>query len=884
MEVGIISSKVTLDTGQFSASIDKCIAGLNALKANVGGASASMPALGAASAGAATGVTALSASFKGLTAVMGPLLVAFGAFKAIGFIKEGAMLASRVEQTAIMMNQLGASAGYTTAQMAAFSTAIQKMGITESAAQQSLLQLIEAHVDLGEAANLARIAQDAAKIGNINSSEAMTRVTKALSSGQVEIMNNMGLMVRFGDAEAAMRKELGRELTNEERVLARVNATKKAAIAIQGSYIAGVDTAAGKIQSFDRHLETFQLTIGKAFTPMMATMIDEITRAITGMTASLKDGGGVEAFGRSMNAFLIDAIAGWQSLLIAMKTVSTIMLTIAQTPLIIPKQISLISGDETRYSKAYDIMEEMMGEDKKKIDGYFKEIARLDEKSAKAKAGLLPKYAMDAAVKKPIPEIPKSIIDEKATKHAIENVEKWLNDLNGKMASAGLSDLDKLLEAGKQKYLDLKAEMKESKASPAAFKALEAANAVAPGKIKAAFFTDEFMGAENFVTELQRGVEALVNSAGLTDLQKELAAIPAEVDKIFKSLDAATAHMGPENKAWLADLKSETTLGMEQKATEKFAQDMKQRVAAIVQESEQAIAATQLQLDQNASYMALAGGMSAKDNFLGGGDAMLKRRIANDTDSQINALQGQVDAAVPDSTKFYELNAQLDELIAKRDVFNNGKFQLIKDEEAKAQIESIRSITRAETIAKGLTDTMVGPMQEALAAFAETGHINMKALAGSLLKTVQAYAAQMTAILLMKAAFEGLMSFIDPYAVPPHAANAILALQGAGIMGAFVAGSGLANMAHSGITNIPEDGTWMLQKNERVVDSKTNADLKEYLAGANKPSVVVNNTFENSDEEGVLKALPALRQTIIDAVAGNIASGGVIRRTIQTYV
>lgn len=37
-------------------------------------------------------------------------------------------------------------------------------------------------------------------------------------------------------------------------------------------------------------------------------------------------------------------------------------------------------------------------------------------------------------------------------------------------------------------------------------------------------------------------------------------------------------------------------------------------------------------------------------------------------------------------------------------------------------------------------------------------------------------------------------------------------------------------MAHDGIDSIPREGTWLLDRGERVVDRRTNADLKEYLA------------------------------------------------------
>lgn len=46
----------------------------------------------------------------------------------------------------------------------------------------------------------------------------------------------------------------------------------------------------------------------------------------------------------------------------------------------------------------------------------------------------------------------------------------------------------------------------------------------------------------------------------------------------------------------------------------------------------------------------------------------------------------------------------------------------------------------------------------------------------------------------------------------------------------LIAGQTIAGMAHDGIDNIPKEGTWLLDKGERVVDSRTNADLKNYLA------------------------------------------------------
>ncbi len=52
-------------------------------------------------------------------------------------------------------------------------------------------------------------------------------------------------------------------------------------------------------------------------------------------------------------------------------------------------------------------------------------------------------------------------------------------------------------------------------------------------------------------------------------------------------------------------------------------------------------------------------------------------------------------------------------------------------------------------------------------------------------------------------------------------------------------------MAHDGIDNIPQEGTWLLDKGERVVDSRTNADLKNYLAnkGSGGDGVKISQTI-----------------------------------------
>lgn len=74
-------------------------------------------------------------------------------------------------------------------------------------------------------------------------------------------------------------------------------------------------------------------------------------------------------------------------------------------------------------------------------------------------------------------------------------------------------------------------------------------------------------------------------------------------------------------------------------------------------------------------------------------------------------------------------------------------------------------------------------------------------------------------------------------------ATAIRALGYASV--GMIAAQTITGMAHDGIDNIPREGTWLLDKGERVVDSRTNSDLKNYLNEARSNSsgakITVNN-------------------------------------------
>src|SRR5690606_8986236 len=202
--------------------------------------------------------------------VSGALAALFALDRIRAFISESTKLAARYETAGVVLRRVGENAGYTAEQLDYVERALQKTGISMLRSREVATSLISANIDLARATDLARLAQDAAVIAQTNSSEAFDRLVQGISSGNVQILRNLGLAVNFQQAYQRAARELGKaasELTEYERVQARVNAVMEAGAGIAGTYEAAMDTAGKQIGSTARLLEDLRIKLGQVFLP-----------------------------------------------------------------------------------------------------------------------------------------------------------------------------------------------------------------------------------------------------------------------------------------------------------------------------------------------------------------------------------------------------------------------------------------------------------------------------------------------------------------------------------------------------------------------------------------------------------------------------------------
>lgn len=114
--------------------------------------------------------------------------------------------------------------------------------------------------------------------------------------------------------------------------------------------------------------------------------------------------------------------------------------------------------------------------------------------------------------------------------------------------------------------------------------------------------------------------------------------------------------------------------------------------------------------------------------------------------------------------------------------------------------------------------------------WAETGKLNAQDFAATFIQSVGAALLQYAAAQVAMAALSAFTAWIGvPYVGPVVApTQAIAAAAAAGVFMTAI-GSALHGQAHDGIDSVPETGTWLLQKGERVTTAKTSAKLDATL-------------------------------------------------------
>ncbi|HHB8381131.1 TPA: phage tail tape measure protein [Klebsiella pneumoniae] len=211
----------------------------------------------------------------------------------------------------------------------------------------------------------------------------------------------------------------------------------------------------------------------------------------------------------------------------------------------------------------------------------------------------------------------------------------------------------------------------------------------------------------------------------------------------------------------------------------------------------------------------------------------IQQDFASRQDDLLNQLQsGDIDQSLYDKKK-EALQNSLDERLKIQEEYYKKQDELQNDGAAgfisglATQIEASMDLyTNMQQVGaqafSSLTDMIID--------WAETGKLNVKDFASTFLQSVGSTLLSYAAAQVAMAGLQAFTAMIGVPFVGPEIAGpaAIAATAAAGVL-AIGVGTALQGQAHDGIDSVPETGTWLLQKGERVTTAKTSAKLDATL-------------------------------------------------------
>ncbi|PXK72761.1 phage tail tape measure protein [Klebsiella variicola] len=211
----------------------------------------------------------------------------------------------------------------------------------------------------------------------------------------------------------------------------------------------------------------------------------------------------------------------------------------------------------------------------------------------------------------------------------------------------------------------------------------------------------------------------------------------------------------------------------------------------------------------------------------------IQQDFASRQDDLLNQLQsGDIDQSLYDKKK-EALQNSLDERLKIQEEYYKKQDELQNDGAAgfisglATQIEASMDLyTNMQQVGaqafSNLTDMIIN--------WAETGKLNVKDFAATFLQSIGSTLLSYAAAQVAMAGLQAFTAMIGVPFVGPEIAGpaAIAATAAAGVL-AIGVGTALQGQAHDGIDSVPETGTWLLQKGERVTTAKTSAKLDATL-------------------------------------------------------
>ena len=249
-------------------------------------------------------LNAAASQTQGAGAKIGKALAGIGKVAIVALAAAGAatvalgvksfLAAAAVDELVAVNEVLGKNAGLAETAVKAAAEEVKGMGIEAAVSQRIVAEFIKAELDLAQASDIARIAQDAAVISQTNSSEAAAALIQGIVKLDTEILRTQGLTIDAKKAYDAFAETLGKtatDLSAAEKQQAFMNAVMEEGGKIAGAYTAAMEEPGKVLRSFPRYFNDISVALGSTLKPIFTEAIFLMANWTKGLGKALQEGG-----------------------------------------------------------------------------------------------------------------------------------------------------------------------------------------------------------------------------------------------------------------------------------------------------------------------------------------------------------------------------------------------------------------------------------------------------------------------------------------------------------------------------------------------------------------------------------------------------------------
>lgn len=202
--------------------------------------------------------------------------------------------AARVSELNVAIGAIGKSTGIGAENIRKAAKAVRDNGIEMAAAQQMAIEFAQGNINMAQAADVARVAQDLAVISQKNSTDTATILTRAIKTGNSMLLKSAGISRQASEGYNTYARQIGKTantLNAMERQQAIVNLIMDEGKKVAGVYEAAMQEPGKVIRSFPRLFNDMQVAMGSALLKGFGPLIKNTYDLTSAFSKTMREGG-----------------------------------------------------------------------------------------------------------------------------------------------------------------------------------------------------------------------------------------------------------------------------------------------------------------------------------------------------------------------------------------------------------------------------------------------------------------------------------------------------------------------------------------------------------------------------------------------------------------